>query len=331
MKKVLITGGLGYIGSILACRLAKKYRVFILDKSKKNIFLKNNKNISLIRSNLIYFKKNFRIIKKINPEVVVHLAAQSTIDAVKNKKNSYLINNIKATENIVSFVKKLFIKKFIFSSTAAVYKKQNRTLIENSKLLPENIYGKTKLQNEIYIKNSFKNTSTKFCILRFFNVCSSDKKNKIGEFHNPETHLIPIIIRKILQNKKIYIYGKNYKTKDGTCVRDYIHIQDIVSAIIKSINYLNNNKSDIFNLGTKNGLSVLQLVNYCKNKLKSSNEVIFRKKRFGDTGKLVCNFDKARKKLVWQPKNSSIKKIIEDELWWSKFLILKKYKLKFIY
>jgi UDP-glucose 4-epimerase len=197
--------------------------------------------------------------------------------------------------------------------------------------LKENIYVKTKLQNEIYIKNSFKNTSTKFCILRFFNVCSSDKKNKIGEFHIPETHLIPIIIRKILQNKKIYIYGKNYKTKDGTCVRDYIHIQDIVLAIIKSINYLNNNRSDIFNLGTKKGLSVLQLVNYCKNKLKSSNEVIFRKKRFGDTGKLVCSFDKARKKLVWQPKNSSIKKIIEDELWWSKFLILKKCKLKFIY
>jgi UDP-glucose 4-epimerase len=236
MKKILITGGFGYIGSILAFRLAKKYRVFILDKGKKNIFLKNNKNISLIRSNLIYIKKNFRIIKKINPEVVVHLAGQSTIDAVKNKKNSYLINNIKATENIVGIVKKLFIKKFIFSSTAAVYKQQNRTLIENSKLLPENIYGKTKLQNEIYIKKSFKNTSTKFCILRFFNVCSSDKKNKIGEFHIPETHLIPIIIRKILQNKKIYIYGKNYKTKDGTCVRDYIHVQDIVSAIIKSIN-----------------------------------------------------------------------------------------------
>jgi UDP-glucose 4-epimerase len=172
---------------------------------------------------------------------------------------------------------------------------------------------------------------TKFSILRFFNVCSSDKKNKIGEFHSPETHLIPIIIRKILENKKIYIYGKNYKTTDGTCVRDYIHVKDIVSAIIKSINYLNKNKSDVFNLGTKNGLSVLQLINFCKNKLKSTAEVVVKKKRFGDIGKLVCSFHKAKTKLAWKPRNSSIKKIVEDELWWSKFLILKKYKRKFIY
>jgi len=331
MKKILITGGSGYIGSILACRLAKQYRVFILDKGKKNIFLKNNKNIYFIRSNLIHFKKNFRIIKRINPETVIHLAGQSTIDEIQNKKKSYLINNIKSTENIVGIVKQLFIKKFIFSSTAAVYKQQNGALIERSKLLPNNIYGKTKLQNEIFIKNTFKNSLTKFCIFRFFNVCSSDKKNKIGEFHSPETHLIPIIIRKILENKRIYIYGKSYKTTDGTCVRDYIHVKDIVSAIIKSINYLNNNKSDIFNLGSKNRYSVLQLVNFCKNKLKSKTQVVFQKKRFGDIGKLVCSFDKAKTKLAWEPKNSSIKKIIGDELWWSRFLILKKHKRKFIY
>jgi UDP-glucose 4-epimerase len=331
MKKILITGGLGYIGSILACALAKKYYIFILDKKKKNIFLKNNKNIYFIRSNLIHFKKNYRIIKRIDPEAVIHLAGQSTIDGIQKKKNSYLINNVKATETIVGIVKKLLIKKFIFSSTAAVYKQQNRALTEQSKLLPNNIYGKTKLKNELFIKNSFKNTLTKFCIFRFFNVCSSDKKNKIGEFHSPETHLIPIIIRKILENKKIYIYGKNYKTNDGTCVRDYIHVKDIVSAIIKSINYLDNNESDIFNLGSKNRLSVLQLVNFCKNTLKSKTQVLFKKKRFGDIGKLVCRFDKAKTKLAWEPKNSFIKKIIGDELWWSRFLILEKRKRKFIY
>lgn len=331
MRNILITGGAGYIGSILACRLEKKYRIFVLDKDKKNIFLKKNRNINFIKSNLIYFKKNYHIIKSINPDAVIHLAAQSTIDSVRSKKNSYLINNIKATENVVNIVKKLSIKKFIFSSTAAVYKEQSSPLIESSKLLPKNIYGKTKLQNEIFIKNSFKNTITKFCIFRFFNVCSSDKKNKIGELHSPETHLLPIIIKKNLENKKIYIYGNNYKTVDGTCVRDYIHVQDIVSAIIKSINYLDNNKSDVFNLGTNNGLSVLQLINFCKNKLKSKTEVVVKKNRFGDIGKLVCGFYKAKTKLDWEPKNSYIKKLVEDELWWSKFLIIKKYKRKFIY
>ena len=331
MRNILITGGSGYIGSILASRLTKKYCVYILDKSKKNIFLKKNKNIYFVRSNLIYFKKNYHIIKSINPDAVIHLAAQSSIDAVRSKKNSYLINNIKATENIVNIVKKLSIKKFIFSSTAAVYKEQSGPLIESSKLLPKNIYAKTKLQNEIFIKNSFKNTLTKFCIFRFFNVCSSDKKNKIGELHSPETHLLPIIIKKILENKNIYIYGNNYKTIDGTCVRDYIHVQDIVSAIIKSLNYLNNNKSDVFNLGANNGLSVLQLINFCKNKLKSKTPVVIKRNRFGDVGKLVCGFYKAKTKLAWEPKNSYIKKLVEDELWWSKFLITKKYKRKFIY
>lgn len=331
MKKILITGGLGYIGSVLSFRLAKKYQIFILDKQGKNKFLKKNRNIYHIKSNLIYFKKNFQIIEKINPETVIHLAAQSTIDYVRSKKKDYLINNIKSTKNIVNIVKKLSIKKFIFSSTAAVYKEQSSPLIESSKLLPKNIYGKTKLQNEIFIKNSFKNTVTKFCIFRFFNVCSSDKKNKIGELHSPETHLMPIIIKKILDNKKIYIYGNNYKTVDGTCVRDYIHVEDIVSAIIKSINYLNNHKSDVFNLGTNNGISVLQLINFCKSKLKSKTEVIVKKNRFGDIGKLVCGFYKAKTKLGWEPRRSSIKKLVEDELWWSKFLILKKYKRKFIY
>ena len=157
MRNILITGGSGYIGSILACRLKKKYCIFILDKDKKNIFFKKNRNIYFIKSNLIYFKKNYQIIKKINPEVVIHLAAQSTIDSVRSKKNSYLINNIKSTENVVNIVKKLSIKKFIFSSTAAVYKEQSSPLVESSRLLPKNIYGKTKMQNEIFIKNSFKN------------------------------------------------------------------------------------------------------------------------------------------------------------------------------
>jgi UDP-glucose 4-epimerase len=101
-------------------------------------------------------------------------------------------------------------------------------------------------------------------------------------------------------------------------------------AIIKSINYLNNKKSDIFNLRSKNRLSVLQLVNFCKNKLKSTTLVVFKKKRFGDIEKLVCSFDKTQTKLVWDPKNSSIKKILRDELWWFRFLILKKHKRKFI-
>lgn len=258
-KNLVITGGNGYIGSVLALNIIKKYYVFIIDKNK-SLFL-NDKKINFFKVNLLNYKKVFFIIKKIKPEIIIHLSAQSTIDMIKKKKNSYLLNNIKVTKNIVKISKKLNVKKFIFSSTAAIYKRKNSKLYENDILRPNNLYGKTKLQNEKFIRKNFLFTNTKYCILRFFNVCGSDRKNSVGEFHSPETHLLPIIIKKILSGEEIQVYGNNYKTSDGTCIRDYVHVQDIVSGILKSIDYLNINKSNVFNLGSKNGVSVLQLIN----------------------------------------------------------------------
>jgi len=329
-KKILITGGLGYIGSILAVNLIKKYSIFILDKSSDNRFVKF-KNIKIFKVNLVNFKKSYKIIKKISPDIIIHLAAQSTIDMIKTNKKSYFINNVRVTENIVNISKLLKVKKFIFSSTAAVYKKKNKSLGEKSILDPNNLYGLTKLKNEIFIKNSFIKSETKFCILRFFNVCGADKKNLIGEYHSPETHLLPIIVNNILKKKIIYIYGDNYPTKDGTCVRDYVHVKDIVSGITKSIDYLNNNNSTIFNLGTESGLTVLELINFCNKKLKANILVKIKKKRFGDEAKLVCKFNKAKKLLKWKPKYSSIDKIVNDEIYWSHYLSSKKYYRKFIY
>jgi UDP-glucose 4-epimerase len=328
-QKILITGGNGYIGSILALHAIKKYSVFIID-IKNNFFLKNKK-INFIKVNIANYKKTLLIIKKIQPEIIVHLSAQSTIDMVKKKNNSYLINNILATKNIVTIAKKLNIKKFIFSSTAAVYQKKNYKLHENSFLKSNNLYGETKLKNEKYIKREFLHSKTKYCILRFFNVCGADKKNKIGEFHNPETHILPLIVNKMIKGEKLYVYGNNYKTKDGTCIRDYVHVKDIVSGIAKSITYLSKGKSDIFNFGSERGLSVSELISFCEKKLRLNFIVKYKQRRFGDNSKLICNFTKAKKILNWQPKYSSLTRIVNDEIWWSKFLILKKYKRKFIY
>lgn len=328
-QKVIITGGNGYIGSILAANICKKYLVYILDKSKKNFFLKKKK-INFIKVNLLNYKKTFSFLKKIRPDIIIHLAAQSTIDLVIKKKKDYLSNNILATKNIVEISKLLKIKKFIFSSTASVYKKK-KILNETDFLKPNNLYGLTKLSNEKFIKNKFLNSDIKFCILRFFNVCGADKKNKIGEFHDPETHLLPIIIYKIYKKKKIFIYGNKYKTNDGTCIRDYIHIKDVVLGIIKSLNYLNNHKSAIFNLGTGRGYSVLELIRHCEKKLKMKSNYKFKKKRFGDYEKLICSYAKIKKKINWTPKYSSINRIINDEIWWYKFLQYKKIKRKFIY
>ena len=231
-KILLITGGGGYIGSILSKKLEKKFEVLIVDR-KKNKFLKKKNFIKLDLS----IKSQFKKIQKYQIDTIVHLAAQSTIDLIKNRKNSYFNDNIKATKNVINFCKNQKVKKLIFASTASVYKKSDLPLKEKSRLLPNNLYGRTKLANENFIKSTLKGTTTNYCILRFFNVCSSDVNSKIGEFHNPETHLIPILIHKIYNNKIIKIYGDNYKTIDGTCIRDYIHILDIVTAIDKSITF----------------------------------------------------------------------------------------------
>ena len=155
-------------------------------------------------------------------------------------------------------------------------------------------------------------------IIRFI---SALKKPCIGELHNPETHLIPTIVYKAICNKKIYIYGNDFPTPDGTCVRDYIHIKDICSAIEKSVKFLlNKKKSKIFNIGNYKGLSNQEIVNYINKNLKEKINLKYAIRRKGDISRLVCNSNKARKLLSWVAKNSNLKKIIHDEVNWVKKL-----------
>ena len=254
MKKIIITGANGYIGNCLFYFLKKKFKVVGIDKKKTF-------NKKIIQCNILNKKKFNTILKKEKPEIIVHLAAQSLVDETINKKK-YYINNNKATSYLLEAMKKNDIKKIIFSSTAAIYQQSSNPLKENSKLNTLNTYARTKLLCEKKIQ---KEEKIDFIILRFFNVCSALDKPVTGEFHIPETHLIPTIVYKAIFNKKIYIYGNNFSTPDGTCIRDYIHIKDICSAIEKSIRYLiKNNKSKIFNIGNCRGLSNNQIVNYIK-------------------------------------------------------------------
>ncbi len=276
-------------------------------------------------------KKLYEIINKINPQTIIHLAGQSTIDMVERKKSLYLKNNFIATKNLIDIIQELKVPNLIFSSTAAIYKKKIK-LNESSELFSKNSYGLSKIKCENEIKKLNPKIS-KYCILRFFNVVSSLKKNKIGEFHNPETHLIPIVINSIFNKKKIFIYGKNYKTKDGTCNRDYIHILDILNAIELSIKYLSKkkNKSNIFNLGSGKCLSVLQIIKACFKFTNLKTKIKYIKNRKFDVAHLLCDIKKAKKILKWRPKHSNLKKIIFDEIWWYKFLYKRKIKRQFIY
>lgn len=329
-RNVLITGGSGYIGSCLAAYLSKSYLVTTLDIKNKSIF--NSKKIKHFKVNLNNKKKVANILREIKPKYVIHLAGQSTIDMVNKKKNLYYQNNFLATKNLIEIIERLKIPNLIFSSTAAVYKKKKTKINEKSKIFSNNMYGKSKIKCEDLIKKIDTNV-TKYCILRFFNVSSSLVKQKIGEFHSPETHLIPIVINSIFLKKKIHIYGNKYSTRDGTCNRDYVHILDILFGIKKSIQYLSkeNNKSEIFNFGSGKYYSVSQIIKYSLDLTKLKTKIVIKKLRKYDTSHLNCDINKAKKILKWTPKYSNLKKIIKDEIWWFRYLSKKNLKRKFIY
>ena len=328
-KKILITGGCGYIGSCLGNYFSDKYEVITLDKRKKNIFL--NKKIKHYICNLLDQNKLKKILTKIKPDAVVHLAGQSTIDLVDKKKNEYYKNNVLATNILVKIIKKLEIPKFIFSSTAAIYDKSKDILKETSKIKSKNSYGLSKIKCEKILIKNFKLSKTNYCILRFFNVASSLREKKIGELHNPETHLIPILINALYYKKDIQIYGNNYDTKDGTCLRDYIHISDILTGIEKSIIFLDKNKSSIFNLGSGKCYSVLDVIKNCEKMVKKNANVLSKNLRKHDAAILMCDISKSDKILKWKPIKSNLKKIIQDEIWWFKYLKKKKIIRKYIY
>lgn len=317
--RILITGSAGYIGSCLVSALEKKYNILGIDKVEPKF-----KQKKFIKCNLNNFEQTKYVCEKFKPDIIFHLAGQSTIDGIKEKKK-YLINNYIVTKKIIKIIKLLDIKYLIFSSTAAVYKQSNDLMDEKTLLKPNNIYGRTKLLCEKLINSELKQKH-KYIIFRFFNVCSALKQKNCGEIHDPETHLIPIIIKKYFEKGRIRIYGNSYNTKDGSCVRDYIHIKDSVRAYEKGLIYLKKRqKSQIINLGTGLGYSVVEII-------KSLEKIIyptklkfkFFKKRKGDFAKLVCKNKLAKKLLSWEPIHSSLKKIIKDEIYWQKYLRKKK-------
>jgi len=318
-QSILITGANGYIGNCLFHSLKNKFKVKGIDKE-----ITNNKNI--YKCNILNVKKFNKILLRVKPDLIVHLAAQSLVDEQLNKKK-YYDNNILATNILLKTMEKNNIKKIIFSSTAAVYKQANKSLKENSKLKPMSTYAKTKLLCE---NNIIKKRKINSVIFRFFNVCSAFSKPCIGELHNPETHLIPTIIYKAIYNKKVYIYGNNFPTKDGTCIRDYIHIKDICLAIEKSIKLLGDKKnSTILNIGNHKGLSNQEIINYVKKNVKKKINLNYVNRRKGDVVSLVCNSEKAKNLLSWRAKNSNLQTIVRDEIKWIKKINKLKIKRKF--
>lgn len=325
-KRILVTGGAGYIGShaVRALLKSNKFKVVVIDDlstgHQKNI----PKNVEFINANLSDINKHDKEIKKI--DAVMHFAAYSIVGESFNEPLKYWRNNVGGTTALLEYMKKHNIKNIIFSSTAAVYGEPNNceTISENDQTNPINPYGATKLACEMMIRNCFINNQFSAIILRYFNVAGWDLKN-CGELHNPETHLIPIALE-VVENIRpaLTIYGTNYNTKDGTCIRDYIHISDLINAHMLSLNICLNSKSyfDTFNLGSGEGYSILDIINTIEKVTNKKMKTIKGKRRDGDPPVLVTGINKAFNYLKWRPKKS-LEDIISDAWEWTKIKQLK--------
>jgi len=323
MKKInniLVTGGAGYIGSHIVEKLVKNdVNVFILDNLVTGYKKLINKKAFFTKGSIKDSNKIRKIVIKNKIDTIIHLAAHLNVKEAENNKRKYISNNIEGTYEVVKACKNSKVRNIIFSSSCSVYGSVNGSVNEQKKPKPKGFYAYTKYKGEQIIKKYSKLYNYNYAILRYFNVAGASNSNKIGEIHRSYGHLIKnLAIQSLKKQPKIFIFGKNYNTKDGTCIRDYIHILDLVDAHLKSLNFINiHSKSLILNCGYGKGYSVLDIVNIFK-KMNKKIKIIFTKRRPGDVSQIYANTKKIKKELKWKPKYNDLKKIIKSAIKWEK-------------
>ena len=317
---ILITGGAGYIGSHIAEQLInQKNNVIIVDNLETGHKRLINKKAIFIKSDIKNKKNLSLILNKYKIETIFHLAAYLNISEAEKHKLKYKKNNIQGTKNLLLACKNSPVKNFIFSSSCSVYGDVKGSVSETKKLNPQGYYAYTKYEGEELVKRYSKKFNYTYGILRYFNVAGASNSGKIGEIEKSHGHLIKnLAIQSLKKNPVICIYGKDYPTKDGTCVRDYIHVTDIANIHIIGMNYLNKiRKSFIVNCGYGKGYSVKEVVNIFKRNKKNLS-IKYEKRRPGDIAQVFSNTKKIQNLFKWKPKYNNINKIIKSAINWEK-------------
>ena len=291
--KILVTGGAGYIGSHVALALIdKNFDVIVLDNLSTGFKELIHKKAKFIEGDYANLDLLTQIFDNNEFSAVMHCAGDIKVEESVKDPHKYYYNNTFKTLKFVNFISQTSVKNIIFSSTALVYDINNGGLVtESSNLEPVNPYGSSKLMSERILQDIAKVSELKYFILRYFNVAGSDLLNRSGQMNENTTHLIKACVECALnKRKKIEIYGNQYQTKDGTCVRDYIHIEDLVSGHLIALEHLvNNGNSDICNLGYGIGHTVLEIVDKTR-KLSGNNfSIKFTQSRDGDPPILISN------------------------------------------
>lgn len=314
---ILVTGGAGYIGSHVCKKLKLKgFTPIVFDNLSRG-------NKDAIKWGPFYegdLRDKNRIISVFEEnkiQAVMHLAALAYVGESMEKPYLYFENNVFGTLNLLEAMKESNVKKLVFSSTCAVYGSPKKIPVsEKTAISPESPYGTSKLLAESII-NDYKNLGfIEPVVFRYFNVIGSDPDLEIGECHDPETHLVPLAIEAALTGKPFYLYGDDYATKDGTCIRDYLHVNDIADAHFLALSYNPSNNKNIFNLGNDKPFSVLEIIELVEEVTEKKIHLIRKERRLGDAEALYSKSLEARKLLKWSPHFIALKESIKHAVDW---------------
>ncbi|WP_059173559.1 UDP-glucose 4-epimerase GalE [Bacillus sp. FJAT-27445] len=317
---ILVLGGAGYIGSHAVYQLIDQgYGVIVVD------------NLQTGHREAVHPKANFYngdirdreflrgVFEKEQIDGVLHFAANSLVGESMEKPLDYFNNNVYGTQVLLETMVEFGVKNIVFSSTAATYGEQTvMPITEDMPANPTNAYGETKLTMEKIMKWCEVAYGLKYVSLRYFNVAGARQTGEIGEDHQPETHLIPLILQVPLgQREHISIFGDDYDTEDGTCIRDYIHVEDLIDAHILALRYLQNGgDSEIINLGSGQGFSVKEMIEAARKVTGHDIPAKIVPRRSGDPSRLIASSEKAKRILGWTPEKTSVERILEDAWNW---------------
>lgn len=319
---ILVLGGAGYIGSHTVYALIEKgVDVVVMDNLETG-------HIEAVHEKARFYKGDIRdrafvdsVLDKEKIDAVIHFAANSLVGESMVNPLKYYDNNVNGTKVLLQSMVAHGLDKIVFSSTAATYGEPEKVpILETDRTEPTNTYGETKLAMEKMFKWTDRAHGLKYVSLRYFNACGAHVSGKIGEAHSPETHLIPLILQVPLgQREYISIFGDDYDTSDGTCIRDYIHVTDLAQAHILAVDYLmKGNESNIFNLGNGVGFTVKEVIDTARKVTGHEIPAKIAERRAGDPARLIASSDKARQVLLWKPEHADLEEIISTAWNWHK-------------